>query len=124
VKFNRTTVFDENYREGSFDVILTFAILHLLEDPRKAVNRIHDLLKPGGLLISVTPSLGEQMAAKTRLQFFFFQALMKVGLFPRVIRFQFPDLEDIIADGGFQIIETEKMYHEMSSFYIVARKPE
>jgi ubiquinone/menaquinone biosynthesis C-methylase UbiE len=122
VNFKQATVFDEKYSEESFDVILSFSILHLLEDPRKAVNRMYDLLKPEGLLISVTPSLGEPMAVKTRLQFFFFQALMRVGLFPRVIRFQFQELDDLMTGGGFQIIETEKMYHEMSSYYIAARK--
>ena len=122
VDFAHATVFDEKYCKESFDVILSFAVLHLLDNPQKAVNRIYDLLKPEGLFISMTPSLGEQMAAKTRLQFFFFQVLITAGLFPTVRILKFPELETLITGGGFQIVEAETQYHEMSSYYIAARK--
>ena len=45
---------------GTFDGILAFYILHLLEDSQMVIQRINELLKPGGLIISVTPCMGKK----------------------------------------------------------------
>ncbi len=60
IDYAHSTIFDERYKRGSFDVILAFYILHLLEDTHKVMQRINELLKPGGLIISATPCMGEK----------------------------------------------------------------
>ncbi|NEW06798.1 methyltransferase domain-containing protein [Paenibacillus sp. SYP-B3998] len=55
INYAHSTIFDERYKKGSFDVILVFHVLHLLEDEHIVLQRINELLKPGGLLISATP---------------------------------------------------------------------
>lgn len=55
IDFVQATIFDEKLKIGSFDVILCFYLFHLLEDTPKVMQRINDLLKPGGLIISATP---------------------------------------------------------------------
>lgn len=45
--------------EGPFDAVLAFNLLHLLEDRRGALRRVHALLKPGGLLVTKTACLSE-----------------------------------------------------------------
>jgi 2-polyprenyl-3-methyl-5-hydroxy-6-metoxy-1,4-benzoquinol methylase len=122
VDFAQATIFDERYKRESFDVILAFNILHLLEDNRQPIQKITELLKPGGLFISTTPCLGEKMKFSTKFQFSFFLLLSIIGLFPSIKRFKFPELEDLIADGNLQIVEIEKSYHEMSSCFIVTKK--
>lgn len=67
IDYAHSTIFDERYKRCSFDVILVFYILHLLEDPHKVMQRINELLKPGGLIISATPCMGE----KTFLIFYY-----------------------------------------------------
>ena len=37
IDYEHSTIFDERYKRGSFDVILVFYILHLLEDPHKVM---------------------------------------------------------------------------------------
>jgi 2-polyprenyl-3-methyl-5-hydroxy-6-metoxy-1,4-benzoquinol methylase len=122
VDFSKAAIFDERFKKGSFNVIMAFNILHLLEDSRKAVQRIIELLKPGGLFISTTPCLGEKMNFLTKLQFSFFLLLIKIGLFPVIKRFKFSEIENLIANENFQIAETEKTYNEMSAYFIVAKK--
>jgi 2-polyprenyl-3-methyl-5-hydroxy-6-metoxy-1,4-benzoquinol methylase len=41
-------------------VILAFHVLHLLEDTQEVVQRMHELLKPGGLFVSATACMGEK----------------------------------------------------------------
>ncbi|MDN3613324.1 class I SAM-dependent methyltransferase [Vibrio gallaecicus] len=58
VHFTQATIFDSRYENESFDVIFAFNMLHTVDKPHHVVQRIHELLKPNGLLISSTPCLG------------------------------------------------------------------
>ena len=81
------------------------------------MQRINELLKPGGLFISVTPCLGE----KTFLRIILFP-LSKIGIIPYLKILKIPELEELVANGNFQIVETETFYHFSSDYFIVARK--
>jgi 2-polyprenyl-3-methyl-5-hydroxy-6-metoxy-1,4-benzoquinol methylase len=123
VDFLHTTIFDEILRKESFDVVLAFNILHALKEKRQAVERIAQLLRPGGLFISTTPCLKEKMDFLNYLQFSFYFFLIKLGILPNIIsRFKIPDLEDIVKTKEFAIIKTEKLYHQGMSYFIVAKK--
>jgi 2-polyprenyl-3-methyl-5-hydroxy-6-metoxy-1,4-benzoquinol methylase len=116
--FVHTTIFDERYKKESFNVLTSFNILHLLEDPQEVIRRINELIKPGGIFISATPCLGEKSAI---LAFFLF-LLSKIGIVPYLKMLKFSDLENMITDGNFQIIETEDLQHTLPNYFIVAKK--
>ena len=123
VDFAHATLFDERNKRESFDVILAFNILHLLDDTRQAAQRIAELLKPGGLFISITPCLKEKMAFLNKSELSFFLLLIRMGLFPNMLTsFKFSELEDLIARGNFQIVESEKLYYKLSGYFAVAKK--
>ena len=48
IHYAQATIFDERYQRESFNVILAFRILHMLEDIQSVMSRINELLKPGG----------------------------------------------------------------------------
>jgi len=122
-EFAQATIFDERYTSESFDVILAFNILHLLDNTRQAVQRMSDLLKPGGVLIATTPCLHEKMAFVSRIQFSFFFLMGKMRLFPIYVKsFTFSELEDVIAAGSLQLVATEKLYHQFSVYFTVTKK--
>jgi 2-polyprenyl-3-methyl-5-hydroxy-6-metoxy-1,4-benzoquinol methylase len=123
VEFTHALISDERLEPGSFDVVCSFNILHALEDGPGTVRRAWELLKPGGLYISTTPCLGEKMAFWIGLQFSFFLSLSRLGLIPHVTRFRVPQLDALIAGGGFQVVETETLHDVMLNHYVVARKP-
>ena len=64
INYIYTTIFDERFKEDSFDVILVFNVLHLLDDSQKVIQRIYELLKPEGYIISATPCMGEKPSFK------------------------------------------------------------
>jgi 2-polyprenyl-3-methyl-5-hydroxy-6-metoxy-1,4-benzoquinol methylase len=117
INYTYTTIFDEKYKSGSFDVILAFYILHLLEDNQKTIQRINDLLKPGGLIISVTPCIREKIFLNISLSL-----LSKIGLIPDIKSFKANELEDSITNGSFEIIENESLDHSIPQYFIVAKK--
>ncbi len=117
IDFSHSTIFDERYQSGSFDVILAFYILHLLEDNQKTFQRINDLLKPGGLLISVTPCIGEKIFLNISLSL-----LSKIGLVPDIKSFKISELEDLMINGNFEIIKNEILHKGVPQIFIVAKK--
>jgi len=123
VDFSKATIFEERYKQESFNVILAFNMLHGLKDNYKVIQRITELLKPGSLFISITPCMKEKMTFLSKLQLPIFLLLIKIGLLPNVLkRFKFYELEDVITNKNLQIIETKKFYNWMSNYFIVAKK--
>ncbi len=117
IDYAHSTIFDERYKKGSFDVILVFYILHLLEDTHKVMQRINELLRPGGLIISATPCMGEKTFLSILLSL-----VGKIGLIPNIRSFKISELEDSIANGNFEIVETECLLQSSPEYFIVAKK--
>ena len=118
VHFARKTIFDETLGRESYDVILAFNILHLLEDVREAVQRASELLKPGGLVVSLTPCLGEAGGVLRAL----LPLISKVGILSYLRTFRISEVKDLMGDGGFQILETAVFKGTIPSCLVVARK--
>lgn len=83
IDYAYSTIFDDRYKKGSFNVILAFYVLHLLEDSQKLIQRMNELLKPGGLLISVTPCMGEKPILNSMLSI-----VSKIGIIPKIKPFK------------------------------------
>jgi len=117
INYAHTTIFDERYKKGSFDVILAFHVLHLLEDERIVLQRMNELLKPGGLLISATPCVGEKI-----VQRYLLYVAGRAGLVPKIRSFKLRDLVDAIEKGNFSIVESDCLKESTQEYFIVARK--
>jgi 2-polyprenyl-3-methyl-5-hydroxy-6-metoxy-1,4-benzoquinol methylase len=117
INYAHSTIFDERYKRGSFDVILVFYVLHLLEDEQKVIKRINELLKPEGLIISATPCMGEMIFLRN----FLFLA-GRVGFVPNIRSFMMYNLVNAIKEGNFSIVETERLKKSSQEYFIVARK--
>ena len=123
VDFEQADIFDEEFENGSFDVVLAFNMLHTVPDPESVVQRTVELLKPGALFISVTPCLGGKKSALVSLQILLVRVLLKVGVIPVPIRqLKSPDLDDLMDDEMLQVIETEEIFKGASSYFMVAKK--
>ncbi len=117
IEYAHTTIFDKRFNTESFDVVFAFYILHLLESPQEVVDRLSELIKPGGLLISTTPCLGEKKLLKG-----VFSIGSKLGLFPKVNSFRYSELQHLLEKGNFEIIETECLNLKTQEYFIVAKK--
>lgn len=122
IEFTKSTIFDERFKRESFDVIQALNILHFLEDTQKVTKRINELLKPGGLIISVKPCLGEKKSFINILIFLLVFLQTKLGIVPYIRYFRISEIEDSIANANFQIVETEILHSPGGQYCIVAKK--
>lgn len=104
VDFLRTTIFDEELKKDSFDAIIAFNIFHLLEEPEKYFERLNQLLKPGGLILSVTPCMSEEPFLNKVLKFFSF-----LGVTPKINSFTSSEMEKICLNASFKTIELNRI---------------
>ena len=122
IGFARAAIFDESLGKESFDVILSLSILHLVEDPTQVMDRINQLLKPGGVFVSATPCLGEKAFVSILMNIPIF-VLSKLGLIPSINFFSGSSLTATIANAGFQIVEQENLsVRPLRECFIAARK--
>lgn len=117
--FSQGTIFDDRLQSGSYDVILAINVLHLLEDPQSALSRMNELLKPGGLLISMTHCLPEGKSYLNTVQ----SLIRKLGLVPHVRMPKITALQNLITRGDFHIMETYNFSDSPPfAYYVVAKK--
>jgi 2-polyprenyl-3-methyl-5-hydroxy-6-metoxy-1,4-benzoquinol methylase len=116
INFVCTTIFDERFNGDLFDVILVFNVLHLLDDSQKVIQRLTELLKPGGYIISATPCLGE-----TPLLNILFSIGGKIGTIPVIKSFKTDELDNLFS-GNFEIIETDHLKKNSLQYFLIAKK--
>lgn len=123
VNFEQSDIFDRKYSNESYDVILAFNMLHTVSRPLDVILRINELLRPEGLFISVTPCLRQKMSFLVNLQIQLVRVLCKFGLIPIPIRrITSFEVEDLLETGGFKTMESEEIYKDASSYFVVAKK--
>jgi ubiquinone/menaquinone biosynthesis C-methylase UbiE len=118
-RFSRTDPFDATLEPGSYDAVMAFYVLHLVDDPAQLLGRIGELLRPGGRLICETPCLGELSAVVGWL----IALIGKSGVLPKVHCFEIADLRSMIVDAGaLQLVEAEAVEENRNHLFVVARK--
>jgi ubiquinone/menaquinone biosynthesis C-methylase UbiE len=118
VNYKYTDIFSDKMKAGTFDAVLAFYILHLFKEPEIVLRRISELLKPGGVIISVTPCMREKPLLKGLLTI-----LNKFRLVPYINSLTQYELMNYIANENFKIIKKECLRKNSAQYFIVARKP-
>ena len=117
IEFARTTIFDEKIKAESFDAIIAFNILHLLEEPQKYFRRLNQILKPGGLLISSTPCMSESPFLHRVLKFFSI-----IGMTPKLNAFTSLELEKMLLNESFKTLELNRIKQKSPIYLCILEK--
>ncbi len=123
IDFAQTNLFDEKYKEGSFDVILAFNILLYFDDLEKILRRMNMVLKPGGLIITSTACLKEKRSLIGVLSGTMIFILKKLRILPYLNFLGIEELEETIFNAGFKSIESDILIKKPAiEYFIAARK--
>lgn len=107
----------------TYDAVLAFNLLHLAADLPLTLRSAVNVLKPGGLLISKTPCLGEMNPLMSRIALPLMRA---VGKAPHVLCFNAAQLQAALTRQGLDIVSVERHGSTKDKdirVFIVARKP-
>ena len=118
INFVHSSVDEFTAARESFDAIMGFSILHLLEDRKAVINKVYDLLKPGGVFVSSTMCLDGNMR--------WLKLIAPIGrmlrLIPLVRFFSADVLCAELTDAGFTI-DYQWRPNQSKALFIVAKKP-
>lgn len=116
--FEQSTIDELDIPDQSLDVVLGLSILHLLEDKEAAIAKVFNMLKPGGIFVTSTVCLGDQMA--------WFKWIAPIGkffgFFPLVKVFTVDELATSLTNARFKI-DHQWQPNKGKAVFIVAKKP-
>ena len=109
-------------RQGEYDVVLAFNVLHLVTDLDRALELAVQALRPGGLLISKTACISEM---NPLIPYLALPLMRAVGKAPHVLCFDAAVLQWAIARQGMDIVSVERHGTRGKDIrvFILARKP-
>ena len=99
------------------DTVMAFNLLHLVPNLETALKDVADMLPQDGLFISKTPALAEKWYVKPLIW-----AMQLIGKAPYVRSLRIAEVDQLIEDAGFRIIETGLYPPSAPSRFVVARK--
>ena len=120
VNFVKASLDDMNFPAREFDVVMAFYVLHFCEDVEELFQRIHSWLKPGGLLITESYCLGE----KNIFQRFWLRFAGLIGIMPLISLLTYKQLEQILINTGFTLVEKTQFSTKFNEYTLIARKLE
>jgi len=101
-----------------YDIVLALNVLHLLDDWRTVIGRVHKLLPPGGVLITSTACIRDMLPGLR----FVAPLGHALGLLPNLARFTHEALRPALERAGF-VIDCAWQPGRRQPVFIVARKP-
>ena len=118
VAFERADIVGLQAADESYDVVMGHSILHLLDDRAAVIDKVHRMLKPGGLFVTSTACLGGMMP--------WLRVILPIGrvfgLLPKVAFFTPAELAGEFEAAGFRIAHSWQP-DRRKALFVVARKP-
>ncbi len=109
----------EQFEPGSLDIVCAYSLLHLVDDRETLLAQIFALLKPGGLLISSTPCIGESWIPYRPIL-----AVMRwLGKAPPVAIIKVSQLKEGLGAAGFESLERPDVGAKDETAFLVCQKP-
>ncbi|MBN2183906.1 MAG: class I SAM-dependent methyltransferase [Candidatus Krumholzibacteriota bacterium] len=121
ITIQRENCIETSFSSDSFDAVLMANLIHVIEDPVKALQESHRILKVGGVLIIVTfTSYGLGFFDAIRLSS---RYLRSWGRPPRHMhRFSPESLASLVESAGFSINESVLLGSRTKAIFIVGQK--
>lgn len=117
VEFQKSSIETYSNSPASYDVILGLSILHLVEDKDAVINKVFHLLKPGGVFISSTACMEDNL----KILKYVMPIGRALGALPTVKVFKQQELVDTIENHGFTTLQQWRPELNMAAFIVAVK---
>jgi 2-polyprenyl-3-methyl-5-hydroxy-6-metoxy-1,4-benzoquinol methylase len=114
VRIRQGSVFDQQYDEGSFDVVTLWDVIEHTTDPRAVLERCRALLKPGGILVVNYPDIGSWIARVLGRRWLFLTSVHLYYFDRRTIRL-------MLEETGYRVETVRPHIQRLELDYILSR---
>ena len=104
----------------SFDVITVCNVLLYLKNQEEILQKIWNMLKPGGYFLSITDCLGRNLSKDALKKF----AKSRLGLMPYVAFDTPAQLVRKVENTGFVILDRANLHKNPPNIFLAAKKPD
>ena len=110
-----------SFPSGKFDTVFIANLIHVIEDPRRALQESYRILKEGGVLLIISfTSYGVKWFEKMKSDI---RYLKRFGMPPGDCRNYSPDtLSFIVETSGFKVEEVQLIGDKTKALYLRGRK--
>ena len=121
VDFEVSSIDDLRVPDGTQDAVLALSILHLLDDEKAVIAKVHRMLKPGGVFVTSTPCLRDVW------KYVAVMALIgplgrRLGFMPAVVEvFTLDALVAALTNAGFDIAYQWRPAVDKAAFIVAKR---
>ncbi len=114
VTIRQGTLFDQDYPEGSFDVITLWDVIEHTADPPAVLERCRALLRPGGILVVNYPDIGSWIARVLGRRWLFLTSVHLFYFDRRTIRL-------MLEKSGYHVESVRPHVQRLELDYILSR---
>lgn len=118
IKFIEGDILNEKFDSSRYDVVVAMYVLHLVENPKRTLQRLVELINHQGFLILEVPCMKRFNFFKR----FLFVPFIKLAGLPYLASFDSNNIDDMIKQNGLEIVETEFTKKKFPRYFIVAKK--
>lgn len=111
LQIEQGTIENHNFEHGSFDMVCLWDVIEHLPDPKAALTKIRELLKPDGLLLINFPDIGTTQAKLAGKRFWW---ILSVHLH----HFTRKSIKNICSQTGFEVLHFEKYWQTLEFGYL------
>jgi ubiquinone/menaquinone biosynthesis C-methylase UbiE len=122
VRFQVGDAYDLPFPPGAFDAVLLTNMLHFVKEPKTVLQEAHRLLKPGGLLATVTDCYREPVPLVIRLKLMVPRLMKLLGKIKYLHYYRKTDLLRLLEAARFEITSESVLHPAPVNYYISGRK--
>lgn len=110
------------YEDESFDVIILFNALHIVQEPETVLSEMYRLLKPDGYLVTATDCYAEPVIFSVKLQLLAAKIMKLLGMISYLKKYQKADIINLLTRNNFEFIEDAVLFPAPVNYFVLGRK--
>jgi ubiquinone/menaquinone biosynthesis C-methylase UbiE len=122
IEFKVADAYELGYPDNSFDVILLFNTIHIVQEPVSVLKKIYNLLKPDGVLVMATDCYAEPLSGGIRVLVSIQKILKRLGIISFLHFYKKTEIDIMLTNIGYEIIERDDLNENPVNYYVALSK--